>query len=325
MSQLYPLKFTPQYQEKIWGGTKLAKLLNKPFPTTNLIGESWEISDIEDFPSIVANGFLKSQSLPAIIETFKGDLLGNEIYKRFGNRFPLLIKFLDAADKLSVQVHPGDNWAKKYHNSLGKNEMWYIIDADHGATTTIGLKPNITKKDYQEALDQDKVNDALNVIPVKKGDVFHIPTGRIHAIGAGIMIAEIQQTSDITYRIYDYDRTDKQGNKRELHNEMAKEVIDYQPIKNFKTEYKRIVDQSNRIIRTPDFTTNFLKLTQNRQKDFTNLDSFVIYLCLEGQLKISHKKRSIMISKGESALIPASINIIDLEIHSPCELLEVHL
>ncbi|TDL99998.1 MAG: mannose-6-phosphate isomerase [Flavobacteriaceae bacterium] len=325
MSQLYPLKFNPQYIEKLWGGTKLSKLLNKPFPSNILIGESWEISDVASFPSVVSNGFLAQQTLPGIIKIFKEELVGKKVYARFGNKFPLLIKFIDAKEKLSVQVHPGDSWAKKYHQSLGKNEMWFVVDADHDATTTIGLKKGTSKEEYLKALSQNNIENVLNEIQVQKGDAFHIPTGRVHAIGAGIMIAEIQQTSDVTYRIFDYNRTERDGSLRELHNEMASEVIDFSEIDEVKTAYQLIENKANKLIHTQDFKTNILQISQEIDLDYQNLDSFVIYLCIEGQIRITSKKRSLMISKGESMLIPASVTEVTLSPLTTSKLLEVSM
>ena len=221
---LYPLKFHPILKKKIWGGERLAYKSEKHEES---IGESWEISAVEDNISVVSNGILADNDLQELIEVYMGDLVGDHIYEKFGIEFPLLIKYIDANDDLSIQVHPDDKTAKERHNAYGKTEMWYIVDAEKDASLVLGFNHEIDKATYLQALHHNKLMDLLNVQKVKKGESFFIPAGLVHAIGKGCLIAEIQQTSDITYRIYDYNRKDANGNTRELHTDLATDVIDY--------------------------------------------------------------------------------------------------
>ncbi len=224
---LYPLKFNPIPKTKLWGGNKLIHKLNKPFQEEN-IGESWEISDVKNNETTVSNGSLSGKTLKELIDYYKGELVGQGVYKQFGNKFPLLIKFIDAKTPLSIQVHPHDNIAKELHDSFGKNEMWYIIDADNNADIIVGFNRQLDKTSYSKYLENNNVLKVLNSVKTKTGDAFNIPTGRVHAIGAGVLLAEIQQTSDVTYRIYDYGRVDKTtGETRELHNDLALDVLDF--------------------------------------------------------------------------------------------------
>jgi len=236
--ELYPLKFTPLFKYRIWGGSKLKTVLHKEYTEEN-IGESWEISDVSGDATRVENGFLKGKTLKEITKQFKGDFVGENVYKNFGEDFPLLIKFIDAETPLSIQVHPSNEIAKERHNSFGKNEMWYVMQADENAELIVGFDEEINKDSYKTHLENNTILDVMHHEFVSKGDTFYIPTGRVHAIGAGVLLAEIQQTSDITYRIYDYDRVDaKTGEKRELHNELAIDVIDFKVHYSYKTTYR---------------------------------------------------------------------------------------
>jgi len=322
--ELYPLKFQPLYKYRIWGGEKLKTELGKNY-SENLIGESWEISDVNNDETLVTEGPLKGLTLKQLTERFKGDFLGETVYTAFGNNFPLLIKFIDAKTPLSIQVHPSNEIAKSRHNSFGKNEMWYVMQAEKEAELIIGFKEDLSPKQYEQYLKDGKILDVMNHEVVSKGDTFYIPTGRVHAIGAGVLLAEIQQTSDITYRIYDYDRVDNTtGEKRELHNDLAKDVIDFSVHDTYKTHYNKTVNQSNTLVHSPYFKTNFLKVEGNITKDYSNLDSFVIYMCVDGNTQIKWKNDVFTLKKGETLLLPASIKNISLSSTS-CELLEVYL
>jgi mannose-6-phosphate isomerase len=317
----YPLKFTPILKEKIWGGNKLKDILNKHSVVENL-GESWEISGVQDNVSVVENGSLRGTSLKKLIEENKGHLLGEKIYEQFGNDFPLLIKFIDASTELSVQLHPNDRLAKKRHNSFGKTEMWYIMQADNNAKINVGFKETISRDDYLQALEAGEITKLLNFEEVKKGDSFFINTGKVHAIGAGVLLAEIQQTSDITYRIYDWDRKDADGNGRELHTALAIDAIDFERKDDFKLSYDKNINQSSNIARCQYFTTNYLPIKGKLKKDYSDLDSFVIYMCVSGQAEISVKGNSENIKQGQTILIPANIQKVEIE-GEDCELLEV--
>jgi len=226
MEGLYPLKFTPIYKDKIWGGNKIKSVLNKDFGGLPNCGESWELSGVDGNVSVVSNGYLAGNTLEELLEVYMGDLAGDEVYEHFGNEFPLLIKFIDANDDLSIQVHPNDEMAAERHNSYGKTEMWYVLQADKGSKLQSGFNQQVDQEKYLEKLEKTELTDILNFEEVTAGDVFFIPAGRVHAIGRGILLAEIQQTSDITYRIYDYDRRDDKGNPRELHTDLALDAID---------------------------------------------------------------------------------------------------
>ncbi|WP_299431843.1 type I phosphomannose isomerase catalytic subunit [uncultured Maribacter sp.] len=310
---LYPLKFTPLYKYRIWGGEKLKTVLNKDY-TEESIGESWEISGVENDETLVAEGLLKGKSLKALINEFKGDFVGNSVYETFGDKFPLLIKFIDAKTPLSIQVHPSNEIAKERHNSFGKNEMWYVMGADKDAELIVGFDEKINQKDYKTHLENNTILNVMHHEIVEKGDTFYIPTGRVHAIGAGVLLAEIQQTSDITYRIYDYDRVDaKTGEKRELHNDLAIDVIDYEVHDAYKTDYKVETNKSNTLVHSPYFKTNIIALDGAMKKDYSNVDSFVIYTCVEGAANLSCYGERYDIKKGETILIPASLNELELE------------
>ncbi len=310
---LYPLKFTPLYKYRIWGGEKLKTVLNKDYKEES-IGESWEISGVENDETLVAEGPLKNKSLKTLINEFKSDFVGNNVYKTFGDKFPLLIKFIDAKTPLSIQVHPSNEIAKQRHNSFGKNEMWYVMGADKDAELIVGFDKKINQEDYKIHLENNTILNVMHHEIVEKGDTFYIPTGRVHAIGAGVLLAEIQQTSDITYRIYDYNRVDaKTGAKRELHNELAIDVIDYEVHDNYKTTYKLDKNVSNTLVHSPYFKTNILNLEGKIEMDYSNIDSFVIYMCVEGSASFTCNGKSYEIKQGETFLIPASLKQLELE------------
>ena len=282
---LYPLKFDPILKDKIWGGQKLKTLLNKEGNLPN-VGESWEISDVEGDTSIVSNGNLKGQSLKELLEVYKADLIGEKNYKIFGNKFPLLIKFIDAKEDLSIQLHPNDELAAKRHNSFGKTEMWYVMQADKNSNLIVGFNQDMTAEKYISHLENKTLPKILNFDKVKTGDTYFIEVGRVHAIGAGVMLAEIQQTSDITYRVYDWDRLDDQGNERELHNDIAIDAFDFNMPDNFRVNYTKSKNESNEMVSCPYFTTSYLQVSETIKKE-NKQDSFLIYMCVDGNAKIT--------------------------------------
>ena len=319
---LYPLKFNPILKDKIWGGQKLKNLLNKESNLPN-IGESWEISDVEGDTSVVSNGTLKGQSLKNLLKTYKSDLIGTQNYRIFKDKFPLLIKFIDAKEDLSIQLHPNDELAAKRHNSFGKTEMWYVFQADEDSNLIVGFNQDMTPETYLEHLENKTLTKILNFDKVKTGDTYFIEVGRVHAIGAGVMVAEIQQTSDITYRVYDWDRVDDEGNERELHNDLAIDAIDFNMPDNFRVTYEKTENQSNEMVSCPYFTTNYLKINTTLKKE-NNKDSFLIYMCVEGNAEITANGFSEVIKKGETILLPAAID--NYEINSKnATLLEVYV
>jgi mannose-6-phosphate isomerase len=312
MSKLYPLKFRPICKEKIWGGEKLKELLNKKISKLNHCGESWEISGVENEISVVANGFLKGNNLEELIEIYMGDLVGELAYERFGIQFPLLIKYIDAKDKLSIQVHPNDELARERHGAFGKSEMWYVIYADEGAKLVTGFNRPLNREDYLEYFLNGQLESILNYEKVEAGDVFFVPAGRIHAIGEGIVLAEIQQTSDATYRIYDFNRLDDRGNPRELHTDLALDAIDCKFEKNYRTSYEPVENVSTTLVECQYFTTNILPITRRVERDFTQRDSFVIYMCIDGEYSFNWEEGNVDVKKGETILVPALINSFSL-------------
>ncbi|APU70091.1 type I phosphomannose isomerase catalytic subunit [Christiangramia flava] len=319
----YPIKFRPILQDKIWGGSKLRDVLNKP-TTRDRVGESWEISGVKGHISVVDNGSEAGKNLQELLEEYGAKLVGEKIYKQFGNDFPLLIKFIDAKTDLSVQLHPNDELAKQRHNSFGKTEMWFVMQADEGAKLNIGFNKSVEKREYLEHLENGKITDLLNFEEVSKGDSVFINTGKVHAIGAGVLLAEIQQTSDITYRIYDWDRVDDEGNSRELHTALAIDAIDFEKKDDYQLSYEKKENQSSEVASCEYFTTNYLPVNGEVQKDYSELDSFVIYMCVDGEVKIDAGKHSEILQKGESLLLPAILNDIKIT-GSGAELLEVFI
>ena len=322
-SNLYPLKFKPILKSIIWGGSDISKFKNIE-PIQEGIGESWEISGVPGDISIIENGALAGISLKTILSEKREKLVGSEVYHKFGNKFPLLIKFIDAQDDLSIQVHPDDKLAGERHNSFGKTEMWYVVKAAPEAFLYTGFEKQITPEEYEKSIEDNSFTDSLKKHMVKEGDVFFLPAGRVHAIGAGCFIAEIQQTSNITYRIYDYNRKDAQGNSRELHTELAKDAIDFKLYDTYKTEYRKELNKPVELVNCYYFTTNLLELNEFTKRDYSQKDSFVIYMCLEGSLNlVDNKGNTLHIERGESLLIPAETNSVEISPNNYCKLLEV--
>ncbi|CAG2533279.1 mannose-6-phosphate isomerase [Maribacter dokdonensis] len=318
---IHPLKFKPILKERLWGGTKLKEVFGKPIES-DITGESWELSTVPGDISVVANGSLEGKSLQELIDSNGEELLGKSVVERFGKEFPILIKFIDAKQDLSIQLHPNDALAKERHNSFGKTEMWYIMDADPKAELIVGFNKDVTKEEYAESVANDTLLDLLNYEQVEEGDTFFINTGKIHAIGAGVMLAEIQQTSDVTYRVFDFNRKDKDGNLRELHTDLALDAVDYEKKDDFKVSYSQEKNEVNTMVDCPYFKTNFIELTENLELDTVNRDSFTIFMCVGGEAKISTAEGEVAIKSGETALLPASTQKISLQ-STGAKLLEV--
>jgi mannose-6-phosphate isomerase len=322
---LYPFKFEPILKEIIWGGDEICRFKNIQ-PQRSGIGESWEISHVKDNVSVVANGSLKGKSLEELIETYGEKLLGRPVIDRFGTTFPLLIKFIDARDSLSIQVHPDDELAKKRHNSFGKTEMWYIIQASKDAFLYSGFAHAITPEQYVHSLEDDTFMNYLQKHEVQAGDVFFLPAGRVHAIGAGCFIAEIQQTSNITYRIYDYNRKDAQGNPRELHTELAKDAIDYKVYPDYKLQYPAGERETEPLVACPYFTTELIDAKKGREIRRTHKDTFSIYICMKGKVNLTDKQGySLTLKQGETVLVPAENELTTLQFEEDSRLLETYL
>ncbi|EGK03023.1 MULTISPECIES: type I phosphomannose isomerase catalytic subunit [Dysgonomonas] len=322
---LYPLKFKPILKSIIWGGDEICKFKGVT-PEQDGIGESWEISSVKGNVSVVANGELENKDLSEIIDTYKAQLVGKKNFETFGNTFPLLIKFIDARDNLSIQVHPDDELAKKRHDSFGKTEMWYVINATPSAFLYSGFEKQMTPESYVKSIEDNTFVDSLAKHDVKAGDVFFLPAGRVHAIGAGTFIAEIQQTSNITYRIYDYNRKDANGNGRELHTELAKDAIDFKLYDNYKNSYTRAENQPVRLESCRYFTTNLLEVTKDITRDYSDIDSFVAYICMGGACSIKDDKgNDLSVKQGETILIPADTKSVAISPEGNVLLLETYV
>ncbi len=309
---LYPFVFKPLLKEVIWGGSAIG-----PFkgitPVQEGIGESWEISHVEGNYSVVANGPLAGQTIDDLMTQFGPLLAGKKVIRRFGNTFPLLIKFIDARENLSIQVHPDDELAMKRHHSFGKTEMWYVINAAPGSVLYSGFSQQIDPAEYVRRVEEDTIMDVLQKYQVKEGDVFFLPAGRVHAIGAGCFIAEIQQTSNITYRIYDYNRKNADGKGRELHTGLARDAIDYTVCPDYRTGYRAEKNEAVRLVTCPYFTTQLLEIDRPLLRDHTHKDSFVVYICMVGEAVLRDDKgNDLQVRQGQTVLVPADTKTVEL-------------
>jgi mannose-6-phosphate isomerase len=326
MSELYPLKFKPVLKEKVWGGNALVNRYNKKqkdITGLSKVGESWELSGVSDNQSVVANGFLEGNNLEELIEVYMGDITGDSIYEKFGNEFPLLIKFIEAREDLSIQVHPGNDLARKRHNAYGKTEMWYILESEKGSGIYTGFREGVTKEMYNETLENGTLATLLNFETVEPGDTYYTPSGRVHAIGAGTVLVEIQQTSDITYRIFDWNR--KSDSKRELHTELALDAIDFSASGEAKIRIVPELNEKGNLVSCEFFHTNLLRFNKPLRQDYYALDSFVLYICVDGDFIIRWDSSSEKVTKGETVLLPAMLNEITLEPLGEAQILEVYI
>lgn len=303
-------KFNPLLKSILWGGEKIVPFKHLTSDQKQ-VGESWEISGVKDNESVVSNGEYKGWTLNKLVDTLKDKLVGKENYARFGNEFPLLVKFIDARQQLSIQVHPTDEQAQAKGLGRGKTEMWYVMESDADASLRSGLKQKITPEQYKEMVENDTITEALCEYPVKEGDVFFLPAGRIHSIGAGCFLAEIQETSDVTYRIYDFKRQDTEGNYRQLHTKEAAECIDYTVYPDYRTQYEARKNEPVELVSCPYFTTSVYDLTEPMTLDYSDLDSFVIFVGLKGEGEITDAEgNTISFRAGESVLLPATATIV---------------
>ncbi|MBQ2906232.1 MAG: class I mannose-6-phosphate isomerase [Bacteroidales bacterium] len=328
MSVLYPLKFAPAYFEKIWGGQHVKTILHQDFGDLMNCGEMWLLSGLEGQNSIVCNGDFAGDELNDLIETFMGDLVGEDVFNKYGERFPLLIKIIDPLDNLSIQVHPDDELAQKIGLYNGKTEMWYVMNAEKGAKLVSGFNRDVTPKEFEEAVANKSVEGMLNYVDVHNDDTFFIPARKIHALGAGCMVAEIQQTSDTSYRVYDWDRIDRFGMKRELHIDEALATINFKKEDSGKVSYdKKTKNATVSLVKCPYFTTNLIKLDTKSAlvKDYSELDSFVILMSTEGSFILSYENGTEAVRTGECILIPNVINKVEIISDGECKLLEVYI
>ncbi|HBC79228.1 MAG TPA: mannose-6-phosphate isomerase [Bacteroidales bacterium] len=325
MSELYPLKFEPILKEKIWGGSSLADFYGKRPGNLKNIGESWELSAVSDNLSVISNGFLAGNNIEEIIEVYMGDITGDSVFEKFGNEFPLLIKLIEARHDLSVQVHPDDELAKERHQAYGKTEMWHILRSENNAKIFTGFSRPVSRNTYIEAVKNNSIGDLLNTESAAPGDTFFTPAGRIHAIGAGIVLAEIQQTSDITYRIYDWGRKDKNGKSRQLHTDLALDAIDFNQYGRSKIIKEHHKNRSENLVSCKYFDTNIIQINEQIARDYNLIDSFVVYICTEGRFVISWDSGSESVTKGETVLLPAMISDVVLVPEQEATLLETYI
>ena len=326
---LYPIKFIPHLKERLWGGTELLSRVKQgkgaKIDPTKPYGESWDLSSVAGDESVVANGYLKRNTIEEIVEVYMGNLVGEKNYDRYVLTFPMLIKSLECCYTLSLQVQPDDELAAERHDSYGKTEMWYIAGCREGAAIYIGFKDaNLSREQYLEAVNEDRLPEIMNRVEVKKGDVFFIPAGTIHALGSGVDVIEIQQTSDITYRIYDWNRVDDKGQPRELHTALAVDAIDFGS--DADACYKRYTTKENQavgIVDCPYFTTNAIALNGKKEFDYSSLDSFVLYICAEGEADVVMGEHTEHITPYELVLIPAEADVVELR--GQATLLEVYI
>lgn len=325
---LYPLKFKPRVKERIWGGQAILKKKGKTVACLSrdkLYGESWDLSSVKGDVSVVANGFLKGNNLEEIIEVYMGELVGEENFEKYGLEFPLLVKYLDCNDKLSVQVHPNDELAEERHNSFGKTEAWYVVDCKPGAAIYLGFKNlELTREEYIAAVAESRLEELLNRVEVKPGDVFFIPAGTVHALGAGIEVVEVQQTSDVTYRIYDWDRVDASGKGRELHTALAVDAIDFEAdAELLHRKYELTKGGAATVIESSYFTMTLHDVDGEKLLDRASLDSFIIYIALNGSAQVIADGVEESLEEGEVMLIPAEVS--EIEINGNAKLMEVYI
>ena len=328
---LYPFKFRAQLFHKLWGGHTIEKWYDHVPADFENVGEAWVISDIDKYPTEVSNGSHEGDSLQDLLEVYMDELVGGKVYEAFGNNFPLLLKFIDATDDLSIQVHPGDEYALENEDSLGKTEMWYVMPAEGDSSIYLGWKEQMNAERIHTAIQDGSLARYLRDYKVRAGDVAYIPNGTVHAMCRDTIVAEIQENSDLTYRLYDYNRVGNDGKMRPLKLEKALDVMDFSPDNEAAVTHPQPVENGAvNLLQTPYFTTNLLKLTRSVQRDYTLLDSFVAYMCVEGECRVEAldcemEEKAVSIKTGEAVLIPASLNDILIEPKGQCKLLEVYV
>lgn len=323
---IYPLKFLPLFKQRIWEGHKIADLLGVDYSPLPSCGELWCLSGLPEQESVVANGFLAEANIREVIEMYADELLGEENYNEFGENFPLLLKILDAADDLSVQVHPDDDYAERIGFDNGKNEMWYVLQADKGARISDGFNKNMTKAEVINRVREGNLPEVLNTEPVEKGDLFFIPAGMVHSAGKGCLLAEVQQSSDVTYRLYDWQRKDANGKERPLHLEQALQVLDLKSHKHSgKIHYHYHPNETTNMLTTPFFTVNHIHCFQGLRKDYSALDTFVLYFCIGGQGFINTESGRIPLKASEVIMLPAVCQSALIEPQPSLEILEIFI
>jgi mannose-6-phosphate isomerase len=324
MNELYPIKFNPIFKEKIWGGNKIHTVFGMNYSPLPNCGEAWVLSGYGEEISVVKNGFLADNQLDELIDIYMGDLVGEAVFEKYGTKFPLLIKILNSSDWLSIQVHPDDTLAESRHNDLGKTEMWYVADAEPGAELISGFNREMDAEQYLSNLNKGTIREIMNYEKVSKGDVYFMPAGRVHALGPGLLIFEIQQTSDLTYRIYDFDRVDDNGVGRQLHTDLALDAIDFTHYPSYRTEYEPEFNKTVPVIQSTYFNTSLIHFDKAVVKDYSGLDSFVILQCAEGKCNVEYDGGSETLKAGEVILIPAIMERVEIVPHGEVKLLEIY-
>ena len=324
MNELYPLKFNPIFKEKIWGGDKIKTVFGMDFAPLPNCGEAWVLSGYGEEISVVSNGFLAENQLDELIDIYMGDLVGEAVFEKYGTKFPLLIKILNSNDWLSIQVHPDDTLAESRHNDLGKTEMWYVADAEPGAQLISGFNRDMNAELYLSNLNNGSILDIMNYETVHNGDVYFMPAGRVHALGPGLLIFEIQQTSDLTYRIYDFNRVDDKGIARQLHTEEALDALDFTKHESYRTEYEPAFNKTVPVVESTYFNTSVIHFDKPVIKDYSGLDSFVILQCAEGKCSIEFEGGSEILQAGEVLLVPAIMERIQIIPLVETKILEIY-
>ena len=324
---LYPFLFHPNLHTVVWGGHRL-QVYKGLQSTDEPIGESWEVSAVPSSTSIISNGSFAGRDIISVISEYPEDILGKAVNEKYHGQLPLLVKFIDAERDLSIQVHPNDEMAQREHGKMGKSEMWYVIKADAGSHLYAGFKQEITPEEYQQRIADGTIIDVLADHQVKAGDVFYLPAGRIHAICGGILLAEVQQSSDVTYRIYDYNRPGMDGKPRQLHTELAAQALDYHVEENYRTEYVDNPNKAIQIIDSPYFDVRVMEISKPFHRDLRKYDSFIISMCIEGDCKLCVRSTGdeILLRQGSSTLIPAAIADYDVHpLHHTTRLLDAFI
>ncbi|NLV53965.1 MAG: mannose-6-phosphate isomerase [Bacteroidales bacterium] len=327
MSQLYPFLFEPNLHSIVWGGHRLLPYKGLP-ATEEPVGESWEVSAVPSSTSIISNGLYKGHLLNDVISRFPEEILGVSVACEYKNQLPLLVKFIDAEKDLSIQVHPDNEMAQREHGKMGKSEIWYIIDARQDSYLYAGFKKEITPEEYKRHVEEGTIVDVLAKHAVKPGDVFYLPAGRVHAICGGILLAEVQQSSDVTYRIFDYHRPGMDGKPRELHTELAAKALDFRVEEDYRTQYNTQSNRANHVIDSPFFSVRVTEMTGPFHRNLIKYDSFIICMCIEGDCLIRMRESGdeVMLCEGFSTLIPASIADYDvIPLHGKTRILDAYI
>ena len=305
-------KFKSILKSVLWGGNRLATFKELP-QFDEPVGESWELSAMPGRESVVAEGDDRGMTLSQLVQRYGADLVGEKVYRRYGTHFPLLIKFIDARRDLSIQVHPDDEMARRLHGSMGKNEMWYILEADAGALIRPGFNRSINVEEFDRRLADGTILDIINKTESRPGETFYIPSGQIHAIGAGNLLVEIQRSSDVTYRVWDYDRRDAAGNLRELHVQQAREALNFAARDCQVHDMPRLDNGMTQLVRCRDFDVRRLELSGSHLLEYPVAHSFEVMICIKGGMTLKVDGMPLVeVRQGETVLVPAIADRVEM-------------